>query len=85
MKDPNERARLEVVLHAMVFALLRHVNSELTTGLDDIEAICERSRNIVVLTAMNDLHVENLQALTIICFEDVSFEQSAFINTLTGS
>jgi hypothetical protein len=39
----------------------------------------------VVLTAMNDLHVENLQALTIICFEDVSFEQSAFINTLTGS
>ncbi|KAL3483748.1 hypothetical protein BJX62DRAFT_230774 [Aspergillus germanicus] len=71
MKDPSERTRLEVVLHAMVFALLRHVDSQLTAGLDDIEAICERSRKIVVLTAMNDLHVENLQALTIICFEDI--------------
>ncbi|CEL11121.1 hypothetical protein ASPCAL14227 [Aspergillus calidoustus] len=71
MKDPNERARLEVVLHAMVFALLRHVDSTLAAGLDDIDAICERSRKIVVLTGMNDLHVENLQALTIICFEDI--------------
>jgi hypothetical protein len=78
MKDPNERARLEVVLHAMVFALLRHVDSTLTAGLDDIDAICERSRKIVVLTAMNDLHVENLQALTIICFEDVSWRDWVF-------
>jgi hypothetical protein len=74
MKDPDERARLEVVLHAMVFALLRHMDSDLTADVEDIEAICERSRKIVVLTAMNDLHVENLQALTIICFEDVGFK-----------
>ncbi|KAL2810505.1 fungal-specific transcription factor domain-containing protein [Aspergillus granulosus] len=71
MKDPNERARLEVVLHAVVFGLLKHVDSELTASLEDIDAICERSRKIVLLTAMNDLHVENLQALTIVCFEDI--------------
>ncbi|KAL2845485.1 fungal-specific transcription factor domain-containing protein [Aspergillus pseudoustus] len=71
MKDPNERARLEVVLHAMIFGLLKHVDSNLTAGLGDIEGICERSRKIVLLTAMNDLHVENLQALTLICFEDI--------------
>ncbi|KAL3461894.1 hypothetical protein BJX64DRAFT_150205 [Aspergillus heterothallicus] len=71
MKVPDERARLEVVLHAMVFGLLKHVDSELTAGLGDLEAICERSRKIVLLTAMNDLHVENLQALTIVCFEDI--------------
>ncbi|KAL2867382.1 Zn(II)2Cys6 transcription factor [Aspergillus lucknowensis] len=71
MRVPSERERLEVVLHAMVFALLKHVDTELTANLGDIEAICERSRKIVVLNAMNDLHVENLQALTIVCFEDI--------------
>jgi hypothetical protein len=55
----------------MVFALLKHVDQELLSNIGDIEAVCERSRKIVVLTAMNDLHVENLQALTILCFQDV--------------
>ncbi|KAL2823527.1 fungal-specific transcription factor domain-containing protein [Aspergillus cavernicola] len=71
LNDPDKRCHLEVVLHAMVVALLKHVEREVTAGLDGIERICERSRRIVVLTAMNDLHVENLQALTILCFEDI--------------
>lgn len=72
LKDPDERENLEVVLHAMVFALLKHVNPSLLKGVHDVESVCERSRKIVLLTAMDDLHVENLQALTILCFEEVS-------------
>ncbi|KAF4183531.1 hypothetical protein CNMCM8060_003443 [Aspergillus lentulus] len=67
-----DSSRLEVVLHAMVVAMLKHVDqSVLPADLKDIEAVCERSRKIVVLTAMDDLYVENLQALIIICFEDI--------------
>ncbi|KAF4215737.1 hypothetical protein CNMCM6457_005752 [Aspergillus fumigatiaffinis] len=71
LRSPD-KARLEVVLHAMVVAMLKHVDqSVLPADLKDIEAVCERSRKIVVLTAMDDLYVENLQALIIICFEDI--------------
>ncbi|KAL4866687.1 hypothetical protein BDV12DRAFT_172487 [Aspergillus spectabilis] len=71
LRNPDKRCHLEVVLHAMVFALLKHVDQELLSSIGDIEAVCERSRKMVVLTAMNDLHVENLQALTILCFQDI--------------
>lgn len=72
LKDPNNKYRLEVVLHAMLVAMLKHVDRrQITVDLGDIESICERSRKIVILTAMDELHVENLQALVIICFEDV--------------
>lgn len=74
LKDPNDKYQLEVVLHAMLVAMLKHVDRrEITVDLGDIESICERSRKIVILTAMDELHVENLQALVIICFEDVRY------------
>lgn len=72
LENSDDRPALEIVLHAMVVALLKHVYpQELIADLGDIEKICERSRKIVVLTAMDNLYVENLQALIIICFEDV--------------
>ena len=72
LKSPDKKYRLEVVLHSMVVAMLKHVDRrEVMINLGDIESICERSRKIVVLTAMDELCVENLQALVIICFEDV--------------
>ena len=72
LKNPDKKYRLEVVLHAMVVAMLKHLDRrEITVNLGDIESVCERSRKIVVLTAMDELYVENLQALVIICFEDV--------------
>jgi hypothetical protein len=72
LKNSDKKYRLEVVLHAMVVAMLKHLDRrEITVNLGDIESICERSRKIVVLTAMDELYVENLQALVIICFEDV--------------
>lgn len=79
LKDPNNKYRLEVVLHAMLVAMLKHVDRrEITVDLGDIESICERSRKIVILTAMDELHVENLQALVIICFEDVRCSSLCF-------
>jgi hypothetical protein len=73
LKNPDKKYGLEVVLHAMVVAMLKHLDrGAITVSLGDVETICERSRKIVVLTAMDGLYVENLQALVIICFEDVS-------------
>lgn len=72
LKSSFERRRLEVILHAMTVAMLRHIDPQkLPADLGDIESICERSRKIVILTGMEDMYVENLQALIIICFEDV--------------
>lgn len=72
LKDPVERRRLEVILHAMTVAMLRHIHPhELCVDLGSIESICERARKIVILTGMEDMYVENLQALIIVCFEDV--------------
>lgn len=72
LKNSTERHRLEVILHAMIVAMLRHIDPrELSVNLGNVESICERSRKIVILTGMDDMYVENLQALIIVCFEDV--------------
>ncbi|OBT98730.2 hypothetical protein VE01_03288 [Pseudogymnoascus verrucosus] len=86
LKDPNNKYRLEVVLHAMLVAMLKHVDRrQITVDLGDIESICERSRKIVILTAMDELHVENLQALVIICFEDIGSGRVSRAWPLVGS
>ncbi|KFX95953.1 hypothetical protein V490_03589 [Pseudogymnoascus sp. VKM F-3557] len=86
LKDRNQKYRLEVVLHAMLVAMLKHLDRrEIAVDLGDIESICERSRKIVVLTAMDELHVENLQALVIICFEDIGSGRVSRAWPLVGS
>ena len=57
----------------MVVAAIRFARPE-AHGLSaaDIESRTTRSRSIVVLTAMDSLSVENLQALIIIAFNDVT-------------
>jgi hypothetical protein len=69
MTIPEERAGLEIVLHAMVVATLKHVDCSTLVNTDEI---CERSRKIVILNGMDNLYVQNLQALIIVCFADVS-------------
>ncbi|KFZ00266.1 hypothetical protein V498_00198 [Pseudogymnoascus sp. VKM F-4517 (FW-2822)] len=86
LKHPSKKYRLEVVLHAMLVVMLKHLDRrEITVDLGDIESICERSRKIVVLTAMDELHVENLQALVIICFEDIGSGRVSRAWPLVGS
>lgn len=85
LKHPSKKYRLEVVLHAMLVVMLKHLDRrEITVDLGDIESICERSRKIVVLTAMDELHVENLQALVIICFEDVRCPFTFYLDAAMG-
>lgn len=70
--DPEQLPRLVVVLHAMVVAALRYVDSpETRPSAQEVERRALRSRNIVILNAMDQLSVENLQALVILAFNDV--------------
>lgn len=73
MHDPDQRGSLVVILHAIVVAAIRFRSSSNSIASQvETESRARRSRSIVVLTAMDNLSVENLQALTIIAFDDVS-------------
>jgi hypothetical protein len=65
--DPRERPKLDVVLRAMVLAASRFVR-------DQNVAISrpDQLRSWVVSTAMGCMSVESLQAMIILCFNDVS-------------
>ncbi|KAJ6003098.1 hypothetical protein N7451_005645 [Penicillium sp. IBT 35674x] len=70
LRDPAERPKLIVVLHAMMVSALRYVANErlakewITQHPDALH----RSREYVLLSNMNDMTVENIQALIIIAF-----------------
>lgn len=73
MRDPEQLPSLLVVVHAMVVCAIRFANPDAHgLSLDQVEAMAKRSRSTVVLTGMDSLAVENLQALIMIAFNDVS-------------
>ncbi|CRK40971.1 hypothetical protein BN1723_015824 [Verticillium longisporum] len=84
--DPGQIPGLVVVLHAMVVAALRFVDSA-GMGLPqaELKTRATRSRNIVMLTAMDHLSVENLQALIIVAFNDIGHGDSAKAWSVIGS
>lgn len=64
---------LTVLLHAIVVAAIRFVDTENgKISEKELETWTSRSRSIVLLSAMDGMSVENLQALSIIAFTDVS-------------
>jgi hypothetical protein len=65
---------LEVILHAMVVAAVKFAIPPNTTpaSLNCILQLTKRSRDWVMVQTLNSLSVENLQALLIISFSDVS-------------
>jgi hypothetical protein len=71
MHNPDQRGSLVVILHAIVVAAIRFTSNSAVSQVE-AESRARRSRSIVVLTAMDSLSVENLQALIIIAFDDVS-------------
>lgn len=79
--DQEQSPRLVVVLHAMVVACVRFVESRMS--MEEIEAWMTRSRNIVVLNAMDQLSVESLQALSIIAFTDVGLTMLGLFGVFT--
>ncbi|KAK1982734.1 fungal-specific transcription factor domain-containing protein [Colletotrichum cereale] len=84
--DPEQLPRLIVVLHAMVVAALRYVdNPETRPSTQEIERRALRSRNIVILNAMDQLSVENLQALIILAFTDIGNGDASKAWSIVGS
>lgn len=72
LHDPQQRLGLTVILHAMVTAALRYVDEGTRSMMrGQTDGIMKKSRNTVILMAFDGLSVENLQALTIITFDDV--------------
>ncbi|KAF4438877.1 hypothetical protein F53441_12698 [Fusarium austroafricanum] len=63
---------LTVLLHAIVVAAIRFVDGGTERiSENDVEIWISRSRSIVLLSAMDGMSVENLQALSIIAFTDM--------------
>lgn len=73
LRDPAERPKLVVVLHAMMVCALRYIANErlakewITQHPDALQ----RSRECVLLSIMDNITVENIQALIIIAFVHV--------------
>ncbi|KPM46260.1 hypothetical protein AK830_g260 [Neonectria ditissima] len=86
MHEPKQRPTLVVVIHAMVVAAMRFVRPEVH-GLTsrELEAWAKRSRSIVLLTAMDGLSVENLQALIITAFDDIGQGNASKAWSIVGS
>ncbi|KAK7433050.1 hypothetical protein QQZ08_000523 [Neonectria magnoliae] len=84
--DPEQRPMLVVVIHAMVVAAIRFIQPE-AHGLSsrELEAWAKQSRSIVLLTAMDGLSVENLQALIITAFDDIGQGNASKAWSIVGS
>ncbi|CAI7610453.1 unnamed protein product [Penicillium pancosmium] len=86
MHDPDQRGSLVVILHAILVAAIRFkCSSSSTASQGDAESRARRSRSIVVLTAMDSLSVENLQALIIIAFDDIGNGNTSRAWSIVGS
>lgn len=73
LHDPHQREVLSPIIHAMVVAVLRLVdNIQDRLGAHEVDTIIHAAKNAVILMSLSDLSVQNLQALSIIAFNDVS-------------
>ena len=73
IEDPHKRARLEIILHAIVYASMHRLDLDnLAIQQSDIERQVELSRSTVILNALDSLTIENVQALIIVAFTAVS-------------
>ncbi|KAJ5748322.1 uncharacterized protein N7511_010018 [Penicillium nucicola] len=74
LRDPTERPKLIVLIHAMMVCALRYVANErlaeewLQLQPDSLK----KSRELVVLSAMEGMSVENVQALLLVAFVHIS-------------
>jgi hypothetical protein len=74
LRDTTERPKLVVLIHAMMVCALRYVANE-RLARDWLEVhpdALKRSRELVVLSAMEGMSVENVQALSIVAFVHIS-------------
>lgn len=74
LRDPAERPKLIILIHAMMVCALRYV-ANVRLARDWLEMhpdALKRSRELVVLSAMDGMSVENVQALLIVAFVHIS-------------
>lgn len=70
LADKDDWKNLVVLLHALVAVTLKHVDTdELGLSQQDFDRQIKSSTDIVTLCTMEDLSVENGQALVMLCFE----------------
>ncbi|RDW68680.1 hypothetical protein BP5796_09337 [Coleophoma crateriformis] len=80
------RPNLEVILHAMVVAAARFIKRrDIPQSFNYISQLIEKSRDWVMLHALNSLSVENLQALLIIAFDDIGKGEAVKAWSIVGS
>ena len=73
MEDPQKRPRLELILHAIIYASMHRLDLDsITVQQTEIERQVDLSRNTVILNALDSLTIENVQALVIVAFTAVS-------------
>lgn len=61
-----------IILHAILFTVMKHITeAEAGISRSEMDHQVQVSRNVVMLTAMDGLTIENIQALIIIAFEHV--------------
>ncbi|KAH8893635.1 hypothetical protein GQ53DRAFT_780440 [Thozetella sp. PMI_491] len=84
--DEHGRNRNSIILHAIIVAALRLVEGESAfVPVEQIVDVVRGSRDTVVLNAMDDLTLQNLQALIIITFTDISQGETSKAWSTIGS
>ncbi|TPX10310.1 uncharacterized protein E0L32_008715 [Thyridium curvatum] len=83
--DVQENEKLLVVLRAMMVAAMRHVPRDNAVGQYWTQQQLEATRSWVISTAMSSLSIENLQALTIIAFNDIGNGEAMRAWSIIGS
>ncbi|KAH7159461.1 hypothetical protein B0J13DRAFT_108654 [Dactylonectria estremocensis] len=72
LQKPGGLKRLSVIIHAITVAALHFVRRhEQPLSPTEVSAQQKKSRTCIALTAMNELSVENMQALIILVFTDI--------------
>lgn len=72
LADPDDHPRLHVILHSMILVASRYIEDvDSAVALTVSREKQEQVRDWIIAQAMRDLSVENLQALTMVAFNDV--------------
>ncbi|KAG4439697.1 hypothetical protein IFR05_004834 [Cadophora sp. M221] len=80
-----QQTNLEVILHAMIVAALRFASNNGKIRNESALETTRTSRDWVILNATKSLSVENLQALTIVAFNDIGDGNASCAWSIVGS
>lgn len=80
-KDPVERQKLSILLHALLSASIKYVDfEEFGMSVHDVARQIRVSQGTVMSHAMESLSIENTQALVIIAFDYVRIMTTPLLN-----